>query len=197
MGRIPRRDPVVIVVTGSECTGKSAVARGLAAHLDAPYSGEFVREYLDVKGLALDASDVESIARGQIAAEDAAIARARAIVVKDTDLLSTVVYARHYYGGCPAWIEAAALARKGDLYLLARPDLPWVADGQRDRPHARDEMHALFRDALVKAGARFVEVAGQGPARLRAALRHVEAALVTPSGSASRRTRSRTRRRDA
>ena len=182
MGRIPRRDPFVIVITGSECTGKSAVARGLAAHLDAPYSGEFVREYLDLKGSALEASDVEPIARGQIAAEDAAIARARAIVVKDTDLLSTVVYARHYYGACPAWVEEAALARAGAFYLLLQPDLPWVADGQRDRPHARDEMHALFRDALLAAGVTFVEVGGVGEARLRSAIQHVEASLAHAPG---------------
>jgi NadR type nicotinamide-nucleotide adenylyltransferase len=194
MGRLSQRDPFVVVVTGSECTGKSTLARALAAHFGAPCSDEFVRGYLDRKGAPLDASDVESIARGQVAGEDATAARAGALLVKDTDLLSTTTYARHYYDTCPLWIEEAALARAGDLYLLLQPDLPWVADGQRDRPHAREELHHVFRQALVAAGVAFVEVGGQGAARLQAALRHVETALVRPRASASRRTRSRTRR---
>lgn len=192
MGRIPHGHPFVVVVTGSECTGKSTVARELAAHFHAPCSDEFVREYLDQKGSPLEASDVEPIALGQIAGEDAAVACSGGIVVKDTDLLSTVVYARHYYGKCPAWVDDAALERAGDLYLLLRPDLPWLADGQRDRPHAREEMHALFREALVNAGARFVEMGGMGSSRVRNAVRQVEAALVTRPVSASRRRRTRT-----
>ena len=45
----------------------------------------------------------------------------------DTDLVSTVVYSRHYYGDCPAWIEAAAVRRLADLYLLHDIDVPWTA----------------------------------------------------------------------
>ncbi len=194
MGRRSHGDPFVVVVTGSECTGKSTLALALAAHFDAPCSDEFARIYFDRKGAPLDASDVEPIARGQVAGEDAAVARAGALVVKDTDLLSTAIYARHYYGACPPWIEETALARAGDLYLLPRPDLPWVADGVRDRPDGRDDMHALFHRALVSAGVAFVEVDGQGAVRLEAAIRHVEAVLVRPRASASRRTRSRTPR---
>ena len=52
----------------------------------------------------------------------------------DQDLLSTVVYARHYYGDCPPWIERLAVERLGDLYLLCPPDVPWSADRRRDRP---------------------------------------------------------------
>lgn len=153
--------PFVIVVTGSECTGKTTMAEQLAAQFEAPWSAEFAREYVDRKDAPLDASDVEPIARGQIAAEDAALAAGARIVVKDTDLISTVVYARHYYGSCPAWIERAARERLGDVYLLLHPDVPWVADGlKRDRPAARAEMHGLFAAALAEFGARVVDVAG-------------------------------------
>ena len=77
------------------------------------------------------------------------------VVVKDTDLVSTVVYASHYYGSCPAWIERAARERLGDLYLLLHPDVPWVADGlQRDRPADRARLHQLFRERLRPRRAR-------------------------------------------
>ena len=128
------------------------------------------------------------------AGEDAAAAAARALVVRDTDLVSTAVYARHYYGACPAWIEQAARARRGDLYLLLRPDVPWVADGLlRDRPEARVEMHVLFRDALAAAGAVVVEIGGGWDARLAdaiAAVRHLLGRSPRTAASSDGDTRS-------
>jgi nicotinamide riboside kinase len=95
----------------------------------------------------------------------AAAEAGRALVFLDQDLLSTVVYAKHYFGSCPLWIERLAASRRADLYLLCRPDLPWAADGVRDRPAAREEIHALFAAALAAAGARVVEVTGRGSER--------------------------------
>lgn len=153
--------PLRVVVSGSECTGKTTLASELAARLGAPWSPESARAYAERIGRELTADDVEPIARQQIAAEDAAEARAAAgLLVCDTDLVSTVVYARHYYGACPAWVEAAARARRGDLYLLLRPDVPWVADGVRDRPRDREELHALFEAALHACGARVATIRG-------------------------------------
>jgi len=175
--------PFVVVVTGSECTGKTTLSQEIARQFDAPWSPEFVREYLDRKGAALDATDVEPIARGQIAVEDAALSDASALIVKDTDLVSTVVYARHYYGACPAWIEEAALARRGDLYLLLHPDVPWMADGlQRDRPVERDLLHGLFRAALAGIGARAVDITGTWDERHARAF----AAILAARGPVSR-----------
>jgi nicotinamide riboside kinase len=117
----------------------------------------------------LVAADADSIAKRAIRAEDAALAERPPILVLDTDLVSTVVYARHYYGACPAWIEAAARARRGDLYLLCAPDLPWTADGVRDRPAYREELFALFDGALREFGCTAAGVSGTGPAREGAA----------------------------
>lgn len=168
--------PFRVVVTGSECTGKTTLARALAERFGAPWAAEFARAYFDAKGTPLDASDVEPIARGQVAGEDAAEAAARELLVLDTDLLSTAVYARHYYGSCPAWIEEAARARRADLYLLCLPDIPWEADAPRDRGDRREEMHGLFVGALDRLGAPAAAVSGTGEARLEAALAAVRAA---------------------
>jgi len=168
-----RRRPFRAVVTGSECTGKTRLAEQLAGQLGAPWVPEYVRGYCDARGGALSAEDVEPIARGQIAEADAAEARAGELLVLDTDLLSTVVYARHYYGACPAWIEAAARERLGDLYLLLAPDVPWVADAQRDRGDRRAEMHALFEATLGEFGARAVPVRGSWDKRLARAVQAV------------------------
>jgi NadR type nicotinamide-nucleotide adenylyltransferase len=163
--------PLIVVITGSECTGKTTLANELAAHFAAPCSPEHVRDYLDRKAMPLDASDVEGIARGQVEVEDAAIAAAAGLVIKDTDLVSTVVYGTHYYGACPAWVERAARERLGDLYLLLHPDVPWIADGmQRDRPEQRAQLHASFRLALEALGARVVEIRGDWDARREQAI---------------------------
>ena len=176
-----------VVVTGSECTGKSTLAGELAAHFGTVASPEFVREYLDRKGRVLDASDVEPIARGQLRAEDEAMPRASRLLVKDTDLVSTVVYATHYYGSCPRWIERAARDRLGDLYLLLHPDVPWVADGlQRDRLHAREHVHGLFDAVLSDWGAQVVHVTGEWDTRRLTAFEAVERLLDRPYGSRNR-----------
>jgi NadR type nicotinamide-nucleotide adenylyltransferase len=155
-------DPVLtLVVTGSESTGKTTLARLLAARHETSCSPEFAREYLERKRALLTAADVAPIAEGQREGEDAASRRARLLVVKDTDLISTVLYARHYYGSCPEWIEVEARARRGHLYLLCHPDVPWSADGlQRDRPHRRQEMHALFVATLAEFEAPVAQVTG-------------------------------------
>jgi NadR type nicotinamide-nucleotide adenylyltransferase len=180
--RAPR--PFVVVVTGSECTGKTTLAAELAAEFGASWSPEFVRAYVDAKRAPLDASDVEPIAAGQLAverrAEHNATDRQGRLVVKDTDLVSTTVYARHYYGSCPEWIEAAARRRAGDLYLLLYPDVPWVPDGlQRDRAGEaeRAEIHAQFRDGLTSLGARVAEINGSWEERKARAVDAVVAAL--------------------
>jgi NadR type nicotinamide-nucleotide adenylyltransferase len=176
---------VVVTVTGSECTGKTTLARDLAAHFGTVWVPEFARDYVEARAattsLPLDARDVEPIARGQIAAEDRGIAAASRLVILDTDLVSTTVYARHYYGACPAWIEQAARDRRADLYLLCDIDVPWVADRVRDLPDMREHMHALFVEALEALGARYVTIRGSWDDRLAKAVAAVD---LNPTPSA-------------
>ncbi len=171
--------PLIVVITGSECTGKTTLANELAAHFSAPCSPEHVRDYVDRKGMPLDASDVERIALGQVEVEDDAIATGTGLVIKDTDLVSTVVYSRHYYGTCPDWVGRAAWKRLGQLYLLLHPDVPWIADGmQRDRPELRACLHEGFRDTLAGFDARVVEIAGDWDVRRARAIEAIDRCLA-------------------
>jgi NadR type nicotinamide-nucleotide adenylyltransferase len=167
-----------VCLTGGESTGKTQLARALARHFHAPMAEEFVRGYAARRHGPLEFGDHGPIARGQMAVEDAAIAAADVVVILDTDLVSTVVYCEHYFGRCPPWIQDAAKSRMADLYLLLTPDIPWVADGVRDRGGPRDEMHALFRAALDAMGARVVEIGGIGDPRPAAAIAAVENMLT-------------------
>lgn len=165
-----------VVLTGSECTGKTTLARALAEHYGTTFVPEAVREYVDAKGAPPEYDDVDEIARLHLALADRVAKEASGLLIFDTDLMSTWIYSRHYYGDCPAWIDPELAARHGDLYLLAGIDVPWVPDGdQRDRGHMREEMQALFRDELVRRGFRFVEIEGPHEARVETAKRAIDA----------------------
>lgn len=160
-----------VVVTGSECTGKTTLAQALATHYETVWVPEYVRIWVDEHGRAPEYRDVEAIAQGQIALEDSLAAEASRVIIQDCDLLSTLVYSRHYFGDCPPWIEPAIDDRRPDLYLLAGIDLPWVPDGdQRDRGDRREEMQDLFRQALEGYDLPFVEIRGSRSRRLDAAI---------------------------
>src|SRR5687767_14337304 len=90
-----------VVVTGSECTGKSTLARDLADALGVECVPEYVRTFVEIVGGGPQFSDHGPIARGQRALEDEYRARATGLLIHDTDLLCTVAYCRAYFGRCP------------------------------------------------------------------------------------------------
>lgn len=165
MAPLPRR----ICLIGPECTGKTVLAQRLARELGSVYVAEYAREYAETHARVLTAEDVDPIARGEIANLDAAADAER--VVMDTDLLSTVVYARHYYGACPQWIEDEARRRRADLYLLMDTDIAWQSDTVRDTgDDAREDLFDAFRAALDEFETRWVIVSGDGEARWNSVL---------------------------
>jgi NadR type nicotinamide-nucleotide adenylyltransferase len=170
MEPIARTGLARIVLTGPESVGKTTLAARLAAHFGVAWVPEFARGYAEAKGAPLHVGDVAPIAKGQVALEDAHIARADRLLVHDTDLVSTVVYGHHYFGHCPADVEAAARARRASRYLLLDTDVPWVPDGVRDRGDRREELFALFSDTLARLEADVVVVRGDWEARFAAAV---------------------------
>jgi NadR type nicotinamide-nucleotide adenylyltransferase len=177
-----------VVVTGSECTGKTTLAQDLAEHYGSAWVPEYARQFVLHKGAPPVYADVSAIATGQIELEDehltAVADTGGRLLIQDTDLLSTVVYSRHYYGDCPGWIEHAQLERAADLYLLAGIDVPWVADGDlRDRGDRREEMQELFRAALDGRRFRFVEMEGDRETRLLTACPLIDELLMRPARS--------------
>lgn len=168
--------PLRVVITGSESTGKTTLAAELAEHYGTVWCPEFSRQYALCKN-NLDASDVEAIASGQIASEDAHASRGKRVIIQDTDLVSTVVYARHYYETCPRWIADASKTRRADLYLLMDIDVPWIPDPARDRGHMRKEMHLLFVTALVELRSPFVVISGNWEERRKRAVKAIDEAL--------------------
>jgi NadR type nicotinamide-nucleotide adenylyltransferase len=162
-----------IAVVGPESTGKTTLAQRLAAYFGTVWVPEYARSYAEAKRAPLDRSDVEPIARGHRAAEEALARRCDRLLLVDTDAVMTTLYSRIYYGDCPAWIDELAAGKRYDLYLLMAPDVAWVADPQRDLPQRREEFFASCRKALEAKSARFEIIQGDWESRLSHAIEAV------------------------
>ncbi|MBI5768536.1 MAG: AAA family ATPase [Verrucomicrobia bacterium] len=179
MSAEPRR----VAVFGTESTGKTTLARALAAHFGEPGAEEFVREFWDLRDGKITAEDLGTIALGQMANEDRAIAEARRVVFFDTELITCTLWDDWLFPGkCPAWVraEAGERARRVALWLLCDTDVPWVIDPQRSfhDEENRARGRRLWREALVDRGLPFVEIRGDWAARERTAIAAVEAMLA-------------------
>ena len=166
-----------ISLTGPESAGKSTLAAELAAHYGTAWVPEYARQYLEENGAAYTAADLEAIAHGQLAAEDAAASRAAGLLFCDTDLLVVKIWAEHAFGTCPAWVLAALARPRYALTLLLAPDLPWAPDPLREHPDPAQRWHfyALYRAELVARGWPFAEVSGPAAERLAQAVAAIEA----------------------
>jgi NadR type nicotinamide-nucleotide adenylyltransferase len=161
-----------ISLTGPESAGKSSLAAQLAAHYGTTFVPEYARAYLEENGSAYTLADLEAIAHGQLAAEDAAAAQATGFLFCDTDLLVIKIWAENAFGACPAWVLAALARPRYALTLLLAPDLPWTPDPLREHPDPAQRWHfyALYRAELVSRNWPFVDINGPPAQRLESAL---------------------------
>jgi nicotinamide riboside kinase len=169
-----------IALLGAESTGKSQLARELAAHLreqgkTAEAVPEVLRDWCTREGREPRPEEQLPIAREQEARVDAAALRA-GIVVADTTALIVAIYS-----GMPPDSQLhrfAVVRQRGyDITLLCALDLPWVPDGlQRIGPEVRESVDAQLRDALQRARIPYRVVYGSGGERLLNALAAIDSA---------------------
>jgi len=165
-----------IVVTGAECTGKSTLAAALSGYYGEPWTAEFVRSYVNMVGRPLKEADLEPIAKGQLAQEDASLGQARQMIIHDTNLLSSIIYANHYFSRQLDWVNETFLSRNYTLYLLCSPEgIEWQADpGQRESPEARSQLHAVFKESLIRLQLPCIELTGTVEERFGRALLEID-----------------------
>tara|TARA_B100001778_G_C18581262_1_gene627532 strand:- start:305 stop:823 length:519 start_codon:yes stop_codon:yes gene_type:complete len=167
-----------IVITGAESTGKTTLAQALSAHFNEPYSEEYVRSFVDSINRTILKSDFNKIAEGQRALEELARNQADKLVFHDTNILSNLVYGRHYLKIDAEDLEARLNQEPYDLYLFCQDDIPWMPDGiQRDSAQARKHLQMQFSEALSILKANTVLISGAPEARLKLSINAVLACL--------------------
>ncbi|MGN8157371.1 AAA family ATPase [Salinisphaera sp. RV14] len=177
-----------VAVFGTESTGKTTLARRLAELFDVPWAPEYVRWFWRERAGAIRGTDLDTIARGQLDNEDAAAARADALVICDTELITNTLWADLLFpGACPPWVrrEANRRARGYALYLLCDTDIEFVDDGQRCFPGAvaRARCRQLWRNALIARNLPFVDIQGPLDERIARAVAAIEQTVgLSPAG---------------
>ena len=167
----------VLVLTGPESSGKSWLAAHIQARFGGIVVGEFVRDFIDEQQRDTCYADIDEIARGQLAWEDAARAARPPLLILDTHLLTNKLWSQTLFGDYPAWLDDELLARHYDLHLLLSPDdVEWTADGQRCQPELADRQ-AFFQGSLAwmqQHRQAVVVIRGDWEARKQAAFSAVE-----------------------
>ena len=174
---------VKIVLFGPESTGKTTLSQQLARHYHSVWVPEYARDYLQDKWnnerKTCEPKDLLPIAIGQMALENNLAQKTDSVLICDTDLLETKVYAEAYYSGiCDPTLEKYALENTYDLYFLTYIDTPWEADDLRDKPEEREAMFNAFESALVKYDKTYVLLKGDKKTRLELAIKHIDLLLA-------------------
>ena len=156
---------IKIVLYGPESTGKTTLAKQLAAHYKTQWVPEFMREYLERKWAErkqlVTKEDLIPIANGQMELEIKATEKAKELLICDTNLLVLKVYSEYYYNGyCPDLITKEATKNNYHIYLLTYIDTPWEVDILRDRPNNRMEMFRIFEAELKRQNFPYIILMG-------------------------------------
>lgn len=168
-----------VCLTGPESTGKTALAVTLVERLGGTLVREVARDYLQVLEIKPDDSDpygpddLLEIVQQQIALETHARSQG-GLVVCDTDVLVMQIWWQEKFGALPESLRLALAQRSPRFYLLLSPDLPWVADRQRENPQDRQRLFERYRVELEASSFPYAVVAGEGEQRVECALRAID-----------------------
>lgn len=155
-----------IVLIGPESTGKTDLSKKLAAEFNTCYVHEYAREYIENLNRKYTYSDIEHIAKQQIAFENKMLQKANKILFYDTYLIITKVWFQVVYKQVPDWIESKIKQSKIDLFLLCNTDLPWEADPVRENGgEMRDKLFQIYKEELERYGFNYEIVSGIGSKR--------------------------------
>ena len=174
-----KTDCIKIVLFGPESTGKTTLARQLAAYYQTKWVPEYMREYLqkkwDNEQKTCETEDLFPIAIGQMELENELAKKVDSVLICDTNLLEIKVYSEVYYDGkCNPSIEKYALQNIYDMYFLTYIDVPWEKDDLRDKPNDREFMFNAFKTALNRNNRPYIELRGSRSERFKIAVKHID-----------------------
>jgi nicotinamide riboside kinase len=176
----------LVCIIGAESTGKTTLARALAAEFESPWVAEYLRDFCAAHQRTPAPYEQQRILETQVAWESAALRRAQQRqapwVFCDTAPLLTAVYSDFIFADLSLHQRARELHSRYTMTLLLQPDLAWVADGlQRDGQHVQGPVTKKLKRELDGLKLPYISIAGQGNERIAAAIKAVNG-LKTQSG---------------
>lgn len=166
-----------VCIFGPESTGKSTLASQLATEFNTVVVPEYARELLESQQGEIKFTDIDKIARGQLAAEKALARQANRLLFCDTDVLLTTIWSETLFNKCPEWIKEEVSKNRYDLYLLTDIDVPWVQDIVRYLPKDREVFFKKCLTALESFNYPYVRLSGSWQNRFETACQAVEKLL--------------------
>jgi nicotinamide riboside kinase len=161
---------IKIALFGPESTGKTTLAKQLAAYYNTEWVPEFARDYLQLKWEQTQQictiEDMMPIAYGQITLENEKLGTSKKYLFCDTNLMVTKVFSEVYYGFCNPNLADAAIEHEYDLFFLTNIDVPWEKDDIRDKPEGRETVFSVFKQTLIEAKKPYITLSGNEESRL-------------------------------
>ena len=148
----------LICFYGPESTGKSTMAKRMAAIYKTEFVPEVSREIVNSNDFTLD--DIIRIGEAQTERVLQKAQTANRFLFCDTDLITTQIYCRHYLQEVPTILYELEEQIQYDTYFLFEVDVPWIADGLRDLGHRRKEMFEVFKSELDQRKIKYHIVSG-------------------------------------
>ena len=160
-----------IILTGSESSGKTTLARQLAKYFNMPLVEEYARAFFEKKETSQYLQeDLMKIAKGQINDElrmmndESPITHdSLPILICDTDLLTLKIWSNEVFGNCSLeliqLIDSQLISLSSPIanhqstitsyYFLCSPEgVDWADDPLRENPHDRDRLFKIYEKEL-------------------------------------------------
>jgi NadR type nicotinamide-nucleotide adenylyltransferase len=169
----------LICLYGPESTGKSVMAKKLAAQYNTVAVPEVAREFVSTNNF--NREDIITIGRTQTERIFEQSRKANKVLFCDTDLITTQIYSRHYLKVVPPVLYELEKMVQYDLYFLFDIDVPWISDGLRDlgEEKVRKDMYAIFKQELERRNIPYITVQGSWDEREKIVIDHINQLLNT------------------
>ena len=165
---------IKIAILGTESSGKTTLATGIADYFGVDFVEEFAREYLtdyyqknqqnDNQKQPYSLQDIENIAKQQyqniqnyqqdnLQKNPQQNKKHQKLLIADTELIVTKIWAENSFKTVPKWILEHIEKQNFDLYLLTSyDDIAWEYDPLREHqdPNERKMLFECYKNELEK-----------------------------------------------
>jgi len=173
------RDLVLkVVFLGAPSTGKTTIAREMAARRNTVWMPEYGREYWDQHQVnrRLNLEQLTEIAEGHIRREERLFQQANREIFIDTDASTTLLFSFYYHGSATRQLKELAdrAATRYDLFFLCETDIPYENTWDRSGDANRDELQAQIREYLAQQKIPYISLNGNLEERVKRVMQNLD-----------------------